>query len=298
MLDLENMTTESRNDRTMNLDQMTPLEIVSVMNQEDRSVTEAVKEVLPQVAAVAEWCAESLRNQGRIIYMGAGTSGRMGLLDAVECPPTFGVSSDVVIGLLAGGEHAFVKAVEGAEDSHLLGVEDLKNIGLTSRDTVIGIAASGRTPYVVYGLKYAKKVGCKTAVIVCNHHSPMAMEADLSIEPIVGPEVLTGSTRLKCGTAQKMILNMISTASMVGIGKAYQNLMVDVIPTNEKLKARAENMVMTAAQCGRDEAREALKAADGNTKLAITKVLLQCEIDEARKCLEHANGHIRDALKM
>ncbi|MBT9778073.1 N-acetylmuramic acid 6-phosphate etherase [Clostridium sp. MCC353] len=298
MLDLENMTTESRNARTINLDQMTPLEIAGVMNQEDGRVIEAVKKVLPQVAAAVKWCTESLRNGGRIIYMGAGTSGRMGLLDAVECPPTFGVSPDVVIGLIAGGEYAFVKAAEGAEDSQITGVEDLKRIGLTSRDTVIGIAASGRTPYVVYGLKYAKKTGCKTAVIVCNHNSPMAMEADLAIEPIVGPEVLTGSTRLKCGTAQKMVLNMISTASMVGIGKAYQNLMVDVVPTNDKLKARAENMVMMAAQCGREEAREALEAAEGNTKLAITKVLLHCEINEARRCLERADGHIREALNV
>lgn len=297
MLDLTKLTTETRNERTMNLDQMTPAEIVKIMNEEDSNVVKAVEEVLPQIAQAIQWCTESLRAGGRIIYMGAGTSGRLGLLDAVECPPTFGVSPDVVIGLLAGGEASFVKAMENAEDSATLGVEDLKRIGLTAKDTVIGIAASGRTPYVIHSLRYAREIGCKTAAIACNRGSAMSEEADVAIEPTPGPEVLTGSTRLKSGTAQKMILNMISTASMVGAGKAYQNLMVDVLTSNEKLVVRAENIVMMATECSREDAKAALENTGGSAKLAITKILLGCSKEEAKEKLEKAQGHIRGALQ-
>lgn len=297
MLDLSKLTTESRNEKTMNLDQMRPEEIAGVMNQEDFNAVSAVKEVLPEVAKAIEWCTKSLDKGGRIIYMGAGTSGRLGLLDAVECPPTFGVSPDVVVGLIAGGDSAFIKAVEGAEDSETMGIEDLKRIGLTAADTVIGIAASGRTPYVIFGLRYAREVGCHTVSIACNKGSAMAQEAELAIEPVPGPEILTGSTRLKSGTVQKMILNMISTGSMVGNGKAYQNLMVDVMQTNEKLRARAENIVITATGCHSKEAAEALVAASGSVKLAITKILLGCDVEKAREELEKSKGHVRAALK-
>lgn len=296
MIDLTKLTTEQRNPETMNLDQMTPLELVETMNREDQKVIEAVNKVLPEVAKVIEWTTEALRTGGRIIYMGAGTSGRLGVLDAVECPPTFGVSPDLVVGLMAGGEKAFVKAVEGAEDSETLGTEDLKNIGLHEKDVVIGIAASGRTPYVIHALRYARSLGVKTAIIACNKNSEMSKEADIAIEPVPGPEVLTGSTRLKAGTAQKLVLNMISTASMVGTGKAYENLMVDVMQSNEKLKTRAENIVMEATGCERETARTAIDEAKGSVKLAITSILLDTPVDEAEKALEKAKGHIRNAI--
>lgn len=296
MIDLTKLTTEQRNPETMNLDRMSPLELVETMNKEDLKVIEAVKEVLPEVAKVIEWTTEALRSGGRIIYMGAGTSGRLGVLDAVECPPTFGVSSDLVVGLMAGGEKAFVKAVEGAEDSDTLGTEDLKNIGLNEKDVVIGIAASGRTPYVIHALRYARSLGVKTAIIACNKNSEMSKEADIAIEPVPGPEVLTGSTRLKAGTAQKLVLNMISTASMVGAGKAYENLMVDVMQSNEKLKTRAENIVMEATGCEREAARTAIDEAKGSVKLAITSILLDTPVNEAEKALEKAKGHIRKAI--
>ena len=297
MIDLTKLVTETRNPNTMELDQMTPLELVSVMNQEDLNVVAGVKEVLPQVAQTIEWAVSSLEAGGRIVYFGAGTSGRLGVLDAVECPPTFGVSPDVVVGLIAGGEKAFVRAVEGAEDSLELCEEELKKIGLNKNDIAIGIAASGRTPYVIGGLRYARSLGCKTVAIACNKGSEVGKEAELAIEPSCGPEVLTGSTRLKAGTAQKMILNMISTGSMVGVGKAYQNLMVDVQQTNKKLVVRAQNITMAATGCTREEAARALEQADGNAKLAIVMLLTQMPVEEAKAKLEAAHGHVRGALQ-
>lgn len=297
VIDLSKMVTETRNRKTMNLDEMTPLELISIMNEEDEKVIAAVRTELPKIAQVVEWCTESLGGTGRLIYMGAGTSGRLGLLDAVECPPTFGVEPDKVIGLIAGGENAFIKAVEGAEDSETLGADDLKHIHLMPQDVVIGMAASGRTPYVISGLRYAKKIGCKTAAIVCNENSVMAKEVEITIELIAGPEVLTGSTRLKAGTAEKMVCNMISTASMVGIGKAYQNLMVDVVQTNTKLIKRAENIVIQATGCNRKEAQESLKNAAGHAKTAIVSILSNCKAEEAREKLAKARGHVRYAIK-
>ena len=219
MLELNKLTTEARNPGTAGLDTMTPLEIATVMNREDEQVVAGVRKVLPEVAAAIGWVQESFEAGGKLVYMGAGTSGRLGVLDSVECPPTFGVPPEMVVGLIAGGDRAFVKAVEGAEDSEALALEELKALPLNGRDVVIGIAASGRTPYVISGLQYARSLGCKTVAIACNAGSLVGKAADLAIEPVVGPEVLTGSTRLKAGTAQKMILNMISTGAMVGIGK-------------------------------------------------------------------------------
>lgn len=296
MTDLEALTTESRNRNSIALDRMSPFEIAEVMNREDQNVIYAVRQVLPQVANAIELCTESLKKGGRIIYMGAGTSGRLGLLDAVECPPTFGVASDLVVGLIAGGDGAFLKAVEGAEDSCSLGQADLENLGLSGKDIVVGIAASGRTPYVIYGMRYAKSMGCKTVSLVCNRETPIAKEGDVVIEPIVGPEVLTGSTRLKAGTAQKMILNMISTGSMVGIGKVYQNLMVDLMQTNEKLIIRAENIVMAATECSRKRAKREIDNAKGSVKLAITAILLGKGTDDAEERLQRAEGHVRKAI--
>ena len=296
-LNLKNMSTETRNQNTMNLDIMSPLEVVTVMNQEDARVPEAIKPALPNIAQCVTWAIESIEAGGRIIYMGAGTSGRLGVLDAVECPPTFGVAPEIVVGLIAGGEKAFVKAVEGAEDSRQLGHDDLVNINLEKRDIVIGIAASGRTPYVLGGLAYAQEVGCHTVAISCNPGSAIGQAAELAIEVVPGPEVLTGSTRLKSGTCQKLILNMISTATMVGCGKAYQNLMVDVMQTNEKLVVRAQNIVMEATGCDRETAAEKIAIAGGNAKTAITMILADCGLEEARERLAKAKGHVREAIK-
>ena len=296
-LNLKNMSTETRNQNTMDLDIMSPLEVVTVMNQEDAKVPAAITPALPNIAQCVTWAIESIEAGGRIIYMGAGTSGRLGVLDAVECPPTFGVAPEVVVGLIAGGEKAFVKAVEGAEDSRELGRQDLIDMNLQKRDIVIGIAASGRTPYVLGGLAYAQEVGCHTVGISCNPGSAVGAAAELAIEVVPGPECLTGSTRLKSGTCQKLILNMISTATMVGCGKAYQNLMVDVMQTNEKLVVRAQNIVMEATGCDRETAAEKIALADGNAKTAITMILADCDVAEARARLAKAKGHVREAIK-
>lgn len=296
-INLDKMTTETRNPDTMELDRMSPLEVVTAMNREDAKVPAAIAPVLPKIANVVEWAIASLEAGGRVFYMGAGTSGRLGVLDAAECPPTFGVSPDRMVGLIAGGDQAFLKAVEGAEDSRELGREDLVKNGLESRDLVIGIAASGRTPYVLGALAYAKEVGCRTAAISCNAGSEIGKAADLAVEVVVGPEVLTGSTRLKAGTAQKLVLNMISTASMVGVGKAYQNLMVDVMQTNEKLHRRAEKIVMEATGVDQAAAREKITAAGGSVKAAITMILANCGAEEAAARLEKAKGHVREAIQ-
>ena len=296
-LNLKNMSTETRNQNTMNLDIMSPLEVVTVMNQEDAKVPAAITPALPNIAQCVTWAIESIEAGGRIVYMGAGTSGRLGVLDAVECPPTFGVAPEVVVGLIAGGEKAFVKAVEGAEDSRELGRQDLIDIKLEKRDIVIGIAASGRTPYVLGGLAYAQEVGCHTVGISCNPGSAVGAAAELAIEVVPGPECLTGSTRLKSGTCQKLILNMISTATMVGCGKAYQNLMVDVMQTNEKLVVRAQNIVMEATGCEREVAAEKIAIAGGNAKTAITMILADCGLEEAKERLAKAKGHVREAIK-
>ena len=297
-VDLMGMTTETRNPRTMQLDRMSELEIVTVMNEEDARVPLAIAKCLPQIAQAAAWAVEAFEQGGRLIYMGAGTSGRLGVLDAAECPPTFGVPQGMVVGLIAGGEKAFIVAVEGAEDSRELGKKDLEEHGLTTKDFVVGIAASGRTPYVLGGLEYARSLGCHTAAIACNPGSAVGRAADLAVEVDCGPEVLTGSTRLKSGTAQKLILNMISTASMVRIGKAYQNLMVDVMQTNEKLHTRAENIVMEATGVERTQARQAIEEAGGSAKTAITMLLAGCSAAQAEQRLEQAHGQVRQAIQL
>lgn len=296
-LKLEQMTTERRNENTMNLDTMSPLEIVTIMNQEDLLIPAAIKPHLETIAQVVTWGTESITSGGRIFYMGAGTSGRLGVLDASECPPTFGVSPDVVIGLIAGGEKAFTQAVEGAEDDFDLGANDLKAHGLTGKDLVIGLAASGRTPYVLGGLEYAKSMGCHTAAITCNANSELSKDAEAGIDIVIGPEVLTGSTRLKAGTAQKMVLNMISTAAMVGAGKVYENLMVDVQQSNEKLRVRARRIVRLATEADDGTIEKALEAAKGSCKVAITMILAGCSAEEAHTRLEQTGGHVRDAVK-
>ena len=296
-LNLKTMTTETRNPNTMNLDTMSPMEILTVMNREDEKVPLAIRQVLPEIEKCVQWATASIQSGGRIIYMGAGTSGRLGVLDAVECPPTFGVAPGTVIGLVAGGATAFDRPIEDAEDSPEEGRKALSGSNLKPEDIVIGIAASGRTPYVLGGLAYAQEVGCHTVGISCNPGSAVGAAAELAIEVVPGPECLTGSTRLKAGTCQKLILNMISTATMVGCGKAYQNLMVDVMQTNEKLVVRAQNIVMEATGCDRETAAEKIAIADGNAKTAITMILADCGVEEARERLAKAKGPVREAIK-
>lgn len=295
-MELSKMATEQINQKTKDLDIMPIRDALLVMNEEDAYVAKAIRKVIPEIEETVKIVIEAFENGGRLIYIGAGTSGRLGVLDAAECPPTFGTDPGQVIGLIAGGEEAFLQAIEGAEDSETLGVNDLKNINLKSVDVVVGLAASGRTPYVAAALKYAKEIGSKTIAIACNEKSLIGQIADVAIEVIVGPEVLTGSTRLKAGTAQKMILNMISTISMVGIGKVYKNLMVDVQRTNNKLEQRALNIIMNATDVDLETAKEALEAAKGSVKLAITMILLNCDLETAQAKLKESNGNIRKAI--
>ena len=293
---LENLMTEKRNPKTQNLDQMDTGEFLSVMNEEDGKVAQAVKETLPDIEKAVKTIIKNLKNGGRLIYMGAGTSGRLGVLDAVECSPTFG-TTDEVQGIIAGGEGAFVKAVEGAEDSKELAEKELKSLNIGKNDTIVGIAASGRTPYVIGGLEYARKAGADTVAVSCNKNAEISKYADVAIEVDCGPEVLTGSTRLKAGSAQKMILNMISTASMVGVGKVYGNLMVDVRATNEKLVERAKRIVMEATGTSYEEAEKNLVLAKWHVKTAIVMILAGCGYEEAAQRLEKADGFVREAVK-
>lgn len=297
MIDLSKINTEARNIESMNVDLMSPLEIVTLINNEDANVHTAIATQLDKVAVVVEHAASAISKGGRIIYIGAGTSGRLGVLDAVECPPTYGVSDQLVIGLIAGGEKAFVKAQEGAEDSEELAAQDLIDINLNKDDIVVGIAASGRTPYVIGGLRYANQIGCDTASIAITDSSEVGKIAKFPIEVVVGPEVVTGSTRMKAGTAQKMILNMISTGAMILNGKVYQNLMVDVMQTNKKLIVRAQNIVMEATGVERSRAIELLAMADGSAKLAIAIEVTQKEPELVRVQLEKQNGNLRKVIQ-
>lgn len=294
---LEGKTTETRNLKSMNMDSMSIKDVLTLINDEDKKVPESIQEVIPEIEKAVKLIIEAFNNGGRLIYMGAGTSGRLGVLDAVECPPTFGVDKTKVMGLIAGGEKAFVEAQEGAEDSKELAIEELNGIELKSNDIVCGIAASGRTPYAIGGIEYAKKLGCKTIAIACNKRSKIGEVADVAIEVEVGPEVLTGSTRMKAGTAQKLILNMISTVSMTGIGKVYENLMVDLKITNIKLQERAKNNVMQITGCSYEVAQETLEKANNQVKVAIIMVLLKCGKEEALERLNESKGFIRDAVK-
>ncbi|PEL09333.1 N-acetylmuramic acid 6-phosphate etherase [Bacillus sp. AFS017336] len=294
---LENLTTESRNEKTMNLDEMSIEEFLTVMNEEDAKVAAAVRNEIPNISKAVEKIVTAFKSGGRLIYIGAGTSGRIGLLDAVECPPTFGTSPEEVVGLIAGGEKAFIKAVEGAEDSEELAIQDLKDIKLSKNDIVVGIAASGRTPYVIGGLKYAKEIGAATVAVSCNKDSKIGQEAETAIEVVNGPEVLTGSTRLKAGTSQKLICNMLSTASMVGIGKVYGNLMVDVQSTNEKLVERSKRIVMEATSCTYEIAEEFLTNSNQSPKVAIVMILTGFTYEQAIEQLKKSEGFVRKAIQ-
>ncbi|EAQ8608995.1 N-acetylmuramic acid 6-phosphate etherase [Salmonella enterica] len=296
-MNLGTLVSETRNPQTMDLDALPTPELVKRFNEQDTLVAEAVKATLPDVARAVDAAAAALKSGGRIIYMGAGTSGRLGVLDASECPPTFGVSHGLVVGLIAGGPGALLKAVEGAEDSQQAGEDDLVALNLQEQDLVVGLAASGRTPYVIGGLRYARQSGCTTVAVSCNPDSLIAREANIAISPVVGPEALTGSTRLKSGTAQKMVLNMISTGAMVKFGKVYQNLMVDMKATNVKLVDRACRMVVEATGIGREEAETLLKQTDFEVKPAILMALTGLDAAAAREKLAAHQGFLRAALE-
>ncbi len=294
---LSTLITEQRNPNSMHVDSLSALEIVQLMNQEDKQVPLAIEKCLPQIAQAVERIVAAFQQGGRLVYIGAGTSGRLGVLDASECPPTFGVSPEMVKGIIAGGERALRHPIEGAEDSKSQAVVDLQTIHFSSKDVLVGIAASGRTPYVIGALEYAKRLGSATVSIASNPNSAMANIVDIAIDTVVGPEVLTGSSRLKSGTAQKLVLNMLTTASMILMGKCYQNLMVDVQASNEKLKARAIRIVMQATDCDKALAEETLKQADQNAKLAIMMILSGLDRAQAETLLEKHQGKLQLALK-
>lgn len=293
---LATLITEQRNPHSMEVDCLSALEIVTLMNTEDKQVPLAVECVLPQIAQAVEAVVKAFQCGARLVYLGAGTSGRLGVLDASECPPTFGVPNEMMKGIIAGGEPAIRYPVEGAEDNSNAAVTDLQAIDFNAKDVLVGIAASGRTPYVLSALGYAKQLGAITVSIASNPNSPMAQTADIAIDTLVGAEVLTGSSRLKSGTAQKLVLNMISTASMILLGKCYENLMVDVQASNEKLKARAVRIVMQATECDETIAEQTLTVAEQNAKLAIMILLSGLEKDEAQALLEKEKGRLRKAL--
>ena len=294
---LSTLITEQRNPNSMHVDSLSALEIVQLMNEEDKQVPLAIEKCLPQITQAVECIVAAFQQGGRLVYIGAGTSGRLGVLDASECPPTFGVSPEMVKGIIAGGERALRHPIEGAEDSKAQAVVDLQTIQFSSKDVLVGIAASGRTPYVIGALEYAKSLGSVTVSIASNPNSAMANIVDIAIDTVVGPEVLTGSSRLKSGTAQKLVLNMLTTASMILMGKCYQNLMVDVQASNEKLKARAIRIVMQATDCDKALAEETLKQADQNAKLAIMMILSGLDRAQAEALLEKNHGKLQLALK-
>ena len=294
---LSTLITEQRNPNSMHVDSLSALEIVQLMNDEDKQVPLAIEKCLPQIAQAVECIVAAFQQGGRLVYIGAGTSGRLGVLDASECPPTFGVSPEMVKGIIAGGERALRHPIEGAEDSKAQAVVDLQTIQFSSKDVLVGIAASGRTPYVISALEYAKSLGSVTVSIASNPNSAMANIVDIAIDTVVGSEVLTGSSRLKSGTAQKLVLNMLTTASMILMGKCYQNLMVDVQASNEKLKARAIRIVMQATDCDKALAEETLKQADQNAKLAIMMILSGLDRAQAEALLEKHHGKLQFALK-
>ncbi len=294
---LSTLITEQRNPNSKHVDSLSALKIVQLMNEEDKQVPLAIEKCLPQIAQAVECIVAAFQEGGRLVYIGAGTSGRLGVLDASECPPTFGVSPEMVKGIIAGGERALRHPIEGAEDSKAQAVVDLQTIQFSSKDVLVGIAASGRTPYVIGALEYAKSLGSVTVSIASNPNSAMANIVDIAIDTVVGPEVLTGSSRLKSGTAQKLVLNMLTTTSMILMGKCYQNLMVDVQASNEKLKARAIRIVMQATDCDKALAEETLKQADQNAKLAIMMILSGLGRAQAEALLEKHQGKLQLALK-
>lgn len=296
-LDLSQMITEGRNPASQNIDELSTEAMLRVINDEDKMVALAVEAIVPQIADAVDAICAAFKAGGRLIYCGAGTSGRLGILDASECPPTFGTPREQVIGLIAGGHTAILQAVENAEDNREQGAQDLKDIHFSRHDVLVGIAASGRTPYVLGALAYANELGATTVSLTCNPGSAMSQVAAIALTPVVGPEVVTGSSRMKAGTAQKLVLNMLTTGSMIRSGKVYGNLMVDVEATNQKLVQRQVNIVMQATDCDDATASAALTACGGHCKTAILMVLADLAADEAKALLSQHQGFIRQALQ-
>lgn len=296
-VNLNQLDTEQINPNSTGMDLMDTMGILRVINQEDQKIALAVEKVLPEVAEMVDHISARMMRGGRVIYMGAGTSGRLGVLDASECPPTYGVDASLIQGLIAGGMGALTKAKEGAEDDGELARMDLKALTLCADDSVIGLSASGRTPYVIGGLDYAKEVGAFTGAVSCVHHAEMSAHADVGIEAVVGPEVVTGSTRMKAGTAQKLILNMISTSLMIKYGKVYKNLMVDVQPTNEKLVERAKRIIAASSGCDYEQASAYLEQSGRNVKIAICMALTGCSKELCNKILLENKGNISQAIR-
>ncbi|MEU0190075.1 N-acetylmuramic acid 6-phosphate etherase [Streptomyces afghaniensis] len=294
--ELESLTTEAFRPELAGIDRLPTLDIARLMNGEDATVAGAVAARLPQIAGAIDALAERMARGGRLVYAGAGTAGRLGVLDASECPPTFNTDPDRVVGLIAGGPQAVVTSVEGAEDSRELARADLERLGLTPDDTVVGISASGRTPYAIGAVEYARGLGSLTIGLACNADSPLAAAAEHGVEIVVGPELLTGSTRLKAGTAQKLVLNMLSTITMIRLGKTYGNLMVDVRASNDKLRARSHRIVALATGAGDEEIERALAATDGEVKNAILTLLADVDGPTAARLLAESDGHLRAAL--
>lgn len=293
---LAQLGTEKVNPNTIEIDSLSPLEIVRKINDEDKKVAFVVEQALPEIAKAAETAARTLKNGGRLIYIGAGTSGRLGVLDAAECPPTFGTDPAKIIGLICGGYETLLLSKEGAEDQTDWAIDDLKNIGLTSKDFVIGIAASVRTPYTLAGIEYAKSIGSQTALIVCNKAEMLKIRSDILIELPVGPEVITGSTRMKSGTAQKMTLNMITTTAMILLGKTYGNLMVDLLARSEKLAGRSRKILMEFLKIDYEKADRLLNSAGGSVKTAIVMQKFGIDKQSAERKLAEVDGFLRKLL--
>ena len=296
-MEIKNLTTEQRNPASIHIDTVSTVEMVKIMNEEDQKVALAVGNQDEQIARAIDEAANRYKKGGRLIYLGAGTSGRLGVLDAAELVPTYGIKPERAIGLIAGGPGAMYKAVEGAEDDTNLGAEDLKDLNLNSQDIVLGLAASGRTPYVIGGLEYANQIGAFTISIACVKDSEIGKHAEVAIEAVVGPEIVTGSTRMKSGTAQKMILNMISTGVMIRQGKVFENVMIDVMPTNSKLVDRASRIISAVTDATQEEALQTIKKAENNVPLAITMIKTESNKDEAQKLLEQYNGNVSEVIK-
>jgi N-acetylmuramic acid 6-phosphate etherase len=294
--EIRNLATEQRNPSSTNIDRASTREILEIINTEDHLVPLAVRREIPYIEQAVEIVLEAFKHGGRLIYAGAGTSGRLGVVDASECPPTFGTPPEMVQGLIAGGREAMFSAQEGAEDDEAFGEADLKSVNLTANDVVCGIAASRRTPYVVGAVKYGRSIGAKTLFVTCNPRSEFNLDVDVAICPVVGPEVVMGSTRMKSGTAQKLVLNMITTAAMVRMGKTYENMMVDLQMTNKKLVERSRRIVMTITGVDYDQASRHLQAAGGHVKTALVMILADLDANEARLRLKRADGFVRDAI--
>jgi len=296
-MELSKIATERSNVRTSHIDEISTLDMVKLINDEDKKVAPAVEQELKNIAAAVDMIAGQLQQGGRLIYSGCGTSGRLGVLDAAECPPTYSTEPELVMGIIAGGDHAMFEAVEGSEDNRLLGAGDLKSIHFSKRDVLVGIAASGRTPYVLGAMEYAKSLGACVIAVTCCPGSEIDAMADIGIAPDPGPEVVTGSTRMKSGTAQKMVLNMLSTGAMIHLGKVYGNLMVDVKPSNEKLVQRCITIVQNAAKVSREKAVSVLERCGYHPKTAIVMILREANEKEAVQILEACNGHVAAAVR-